>query len=277
MIPNSPPRDWADIRWADVPAADAARWIAVLPLAATEQHGPHLPLETDVLIGEAYLARLAPLLPPGLPVTFLSLQRIGISTEHTDYPGTQTLSTGQALQQWMALGESVARAGVKKLVMVTSHGGNVAAMMLVAQELRARHGMLAVTTGWSRFGAPKGMFSEDELRHGIHGGAVETSIMLAQYPQAVKQEAIADFPSTAAAMEKQFRWLSTQRPAPFAWQAQDLNPLGAVGDARLASAEKGEMLLDHGARTFCELLQDVDKFDVKRLASGPGQQSKKLF
>lgn len=272
-----PPRDWNAITWPEVSAEDAARWIAVLPLAATEQHGPHLPLETDVLIGEAYLARLAQLLPPALPVTFLPVQRIGISTEHTDYPGTQTLPATAALEQWTKLGESVARAGVKKLVMVTSHGGNVAAMMLVAQELRARHGMLAVTTGWSRFGAPKGMFSEDELRHGIHGGAVETSIMLAQYPQAVKQEAIADFPSTAAAMEKQFRWLSTQRPAPFAWQAQDLNPLGAVGDARLASAEKGEMLLDHGARTFCELLQDVDKFDVKRLASGPGQQSKKLF
>lgn len=264
-----PPRDWNAIAWPSVSAGDAARWIAVLPLAATEQHGPHLPLETDVLIGEAFLAGLAPLLPPGLPVTFLSMQRIGISTEHTDYPGTQTLSTGEALQQWMAIGESVARAGVKKLVMVTSHGGNSAAMMLVAQDLRARHGMLVVTTSWSRFGAPEGLFSADELRHGIHGGAVETSIMLARYPQAVKKEAIADFPSTAAAMEKEFRWLSTQRPAPFAWQAQDLNPLGAVGDARLASAEKGEMLLDHGARAFCELLHDVDNFDVKRLATPP--------
>jgi len=266
-----PPRDWNAITWPEVSAEDAARWIAVLPLAATEQHGPHLPLETDVMIGEAYLERLAELLPPTLPVTFLPVQRIGISTEHTDYPGTQTLPAAAALEQWTKLGEGVARAGVKKLVMVTSHGGNAAAMMLVAQELRARHGMLAVTTSWSRFGAPRGMFSEDELRHGIHGGAVETSIMLARHPQAVKQEAIADFPSTAVAMEKQFRWLSTQRPAPFAWQAQDLNPLGAVGDARLASAEKGEMLLDHGARAFCELLHDVDKFDVKRLVSGPGQ------
>ena len=129
--------------------------------------------------------------------------------------------------------------------------------------------MLAVTTSWSRFGAPAGLFSAEELRHGIHGGAVETSIMLARYPQAVRKEAIADFPSSAVAMEKEFRWLSTQRPAPFAWQAQDLNPLGAVGDARAASAEKGERLLEHGARAFCELLQDVDNFDVKRLAAGP--------
>ena len=142
-------------------------------------------------------------------------------------------------------------------------------MMLVAQDLRAQHGMLAVTTSWSRFGVPDGLFSADELRHGIHGGAVETSIMLARYPQHVKKDAIADFPSSAAAMEKEFRWLSTQRPAPFAWQAQDLNPSGAVGDARQATAEKGEKLLDHGARAFCDLLCDVDNFDVKRLAVGP--------
>jgi creatinine amidohydrolase len=264
-----PPRDWNAIAWPEVSAADAAQWIAVLPLAATEQHGPHLPLETDVMIGEAYLAKLTQLLPPSLPVSFLPLQRIGISTEHTDYPGTQTLSTAQALQQWMALGESVAQRGVKKLVMVTSHGGNSAAMMLVAQDLRARHGMLAVTTGWSRFGAPEGLFSAEELRHGIHGGAVETSIMLARYPQAVNKDAIADFPSSAAAMEKEFRWLSTQRPAPFAWQAQDLNRSGAVGDSRQATAEKGERLLDHGARAFCQLLHDVDNFDVSRLSAGP--------
>jgi creatinine amidohydrolase len=269
-----PPRDWNAIPWGQVSADDAARWIAVLPLAATEQHGPHLPLETDVMIGEAYLARVAQLLPPALPVTFLPMQRIGISTEHTDFPGTQTLSTETALKQWMALGESVARAGLKKFVMVTSHGGNSAAMMLVAQDLRAQHGMLAVTTSWSRFGTPEGLFSADELRHGIHGGAVETSIMLARYPQHVRKEAIADFPSAGAAMEKEFRWLSTQRPAPFAWQAQDLNPAGAVGDARMAAAEKGERLLDHGARAFCELLEDVDNFDVKRLAAGPGKQFK---
>jgi creatinine amidohydrolase len=269
IVTMIPPRDWNAIAWPEVAASDAARWIAVLPLAATEQHGPHLPLETDVMIGEAYLAQLKQLLPPDLPVSFLPMQRIGISTEHIDYPGTQTLSTETALKEWMALGESVTRRGLRKLVMVTSHGGNSAAMMLVAQDLRAQHGMLAVTTSWSRFGAPEGLFSTEELRHGIHGGAVETSIMLARYPDHVRKDAIANFPSSAVAMEKEFRWLSAQRPAPFAWQAQDLNPSGAVGDAREASAEKGELLLDHGARAFYELLQDVDNFDVKRLAAGP--------
>ena len=273
MIPSVPPRDWSDIHWPDVLPADAARWIAVLPLAATEQHGPHLPLATDVMIAAAYLARVREILPARVPATFLPVQPVGISTEHTDFPGTQTLPTDVALRGWMALGENVARAGVRKIVIVTSHGGNSAAMMLVAQDLRAQHGMLAVTTSWSRFGAPDGLFSAEELRHGIHGGAVETSIMLARDREHVRIEAITDFRSNALAMEKEFRWLSTQRPAPFAWQAQDLHPSGAVGDATQGSAEKGEQLIEHGARAFCELLADVNNFDVKRLAAGPGKSS----
>jgi creatinine amidohydrolase len=268
---TAPPRNWIDIHWPDINTAAAARWIAVLPLAATEQHGPHLPLETDVMIGEAYLARVRELLPATIPATFLPIQPVGISTEHTDFAGTLTLPTDVALKNWMALGEEVAQRGIRKLVMVTSHCGNSAAMMLVAQDLRAKCQMLAVTTSWFRFGVPDGLFSAEELRHGIHGGAVETSIMLARYPHTIRKEAIADFRPTTIAMEKEFRWLSTQRPAPLAWQVQDLHPSGAVGDATEGSAEKGERLLDHGARAFCELLADVDNFDVKRLAAGPKQ------
>jgi creatinine amidohydrolase len=269
MSSSLPSRDWSGIDWTGVAATDAARWIAVLPLAATEQHGPHLPLETDVMIGEAYLSRVRELLPDTMPVTFLPIQGIGISTEHIDFPGTKTLSTEAALREWLALGEDVARRGVRKLVLVTSHGGNSAGMMLVAQDLRAYHGLLAVTTSWSRFGVPEGLFPEEEVRHGIHGGAVETSIMLAKYSERVRREAITDFPSRALAMEKQFRWLSTQRPAPFAWQAQDLNESGAVGNAMLASAEKGERLIEHGAQRFIELLDDVDKFDVSAFSQKP--------
>jgi len=268
-MPSVPPRDWTAIDWTKVDTGTAARWIAVLPLAATEQHGPHLPLETDVMIAEDYLARVREQLPGAVPATFLPIERIGISTEHIDFEGTQTLSTEAALAKWKSIGESVARAGVKKIVIVTSHGGNAAAMTLVAQDLRAHHGMLAVTTSWSRFGVPDGLFPAGELRHGIHGGAVETSIMLARYKDHVRTDAIADFPSRSVGIEKQYRWLSTERPAPFAWQVQDLHPSGAVGNATLASPEKGEALLEHGARGFIELLVDVDKFDVRDLSRGP--------
>jgi creatinine amidohydrolase len=262
MTAQLPPRDWTAIRWPEIADGAASRWIAVLPLAATEQHGPHLPVGTDVMIGEAYLSRVRELLPAAIPVTFLPLQPVGISTEHIDFPGTLSLPTKAALTTWMALGASVARAGVRKLVMVTSHGGNSAAMSLVAQDLRAQHGILAVTTSWSRFGTPDGLFDADELRHGIHGGAVETSIMLAKYPQHVRKDAIANFTPASIAIENKHHHLSTQRPAPFAWQAQDLHPSGAVGDATKATAAKGEQLLEHGARAFCELLDDVDRFDV---------------
>lgn len=269
MTATLPPRDWTDIRWPDLAGANPAHWIAVLPLAATEQHGPHLPLGTDVLIAQAYLAQVREQLADALPATFLPLQPVGISSEHLDFPGTLTLPPETALRSWMALGESVARAGLKKLVMVTSHGGNVAAMSLVAQELRAHYGMLAVTTSWARLSAPETLFPPEEVEHGIHGGAVETSIMLARYAERVRGEAIADFRAQTVAMKRDFRHLSAQRPAPFAWQVQDLHASGAAGDARLATAEKGERLIEQGARAFCELLADVDKFDMHRLSKGP--------
>jgi creatinine amidohydrolase len=268
---NVPPCDWTAIHWPDIDAAAAARWIAVLPLAATEQHGPHLPLGTDVMIAQAYLARVQELLPAALPATFLPIEPVGISTEHIDFPGTLTLAPQAALKRWTALGEGIARADIRKLVIVTSHGGNSAAMTIVAQELRAHHGLFVVTTSWSRFGAPQGLFAEDELRHGIHGGAVETSIMLARFAAHVRKENIADFRPASIEMEKRYRWLSTQRPAPFAWQAQDLHPSGAVGDATQATAAKGEQLIEHGARAFCELLAEVDNFDVKQLGKGPAK------
>src|SRR6267154_3221260 len=201
MTSSVPSPDWTEIHWPDIAGNEPARWIGVLPLAATEQHGPHLPVGTDVMITQAYLARVRELLSDSIPATFLPLQRVGISTEHIGYPGTLTVPTEVALKTWMALGECVARAGIKKLVMVTSHGGNSAAMSLVAQDLRATYGLLVVTTGWSRFGVPEGLFSAQELRHGTHGGAVETSIMLARFPQLVRNKEIADFRPKGIAME----------------------------------------------------------------------------
>ncbi len=261
MTAIRPPRDWHDIHWPDIGHGDTSRWIAVLPLAAIEQHGPHLPLGTDAMIAQAYLARVRELLPDDCPAVFLPVQAVGISTEHLAFPGTLTLPPEVAIRSWTALGDSIARAGVRKLVMVSSHGGNSAAMSLVAQDLRARLGMLAVTTAWNRFGVPDGMFGAEEIRHGVHGGAVETAIMLAARPDLVRAGEIADFTPRTVAMENDYRRLSAARPAPFAWQAQDLHPSGAAGDATAASADKGRQLIDHGARAFCELLADIDRFD----------------
>src|SRR6202051_961687 len=193
-----PKRNWMDMTWQDVAGAgaDTARWIAVQPLAAVEQHGPHLPLGVDTYIAEAYLARVEKILTEELPVSFLPVQRIGVSAEHLSYPGTLTLAATTAIAAWTELGESLARAGVRKLVLVTSHGGNVAAMEIVARDLRTRLGMLAVTVGWHRFGYPDGAFGAAEERHGIHAGDIETSLMLAARPGTVRMDkAATDKPS----------------------------------------------------------------------------------
>lgn len=257
MTGSGLPHDWLHLRWPQISVGDAGQWVAVLPLAATEQHGPHLPVGTDVMIAQAYLTRVGASLEQDSRVLILPVQPIGISTEHLSFPGTLTLPAEVALKSWTAIGESVARAGIHKLIIVTSHGGNSAAMSIVAQDLRASHRMFVVTTSWSRFGVPDGLFSAQELRHGIHGGAIETSIMLAAWPQHVAADKIADFTPASVAMDRGYKWLNAHRPAPFAWAAEDLNPCGAIGDATQATAEKGHAVLDHGAQAFGELLREV--------------------
>src|SRR5438552_3605387 len=173
--------DWLSLTTEEF---DRAR-IAVLPVAAVEQHGPHLPVGTDTYIAEAYLARVRALLPGDLPVAFLPVQTVGASDEHRAFGGTLTLSPETALRAFMEIGESVHRTGIARLVIINSHGGNIALIDLTARQLRVRLNMLAVHASWGRFGYPDGLFSEAELNHGIHGGDIETSIMLAAYPHLV--------------------------------------------------------------------------------------------
>jgi creatinine amidohydrolase len=247
----------------------AADRIAVLPVAAVEQHGPHLPVGVDTYIAEAYLARVRTLLPKDSPAVFLPVQAVGASDEHKAFRGTLTLSPETALRAFIEIGESVTRAGIRKLVIINSHGGNVALIDLAARQLRVKHNVLAVHTSWGRFGYPDGLFSQAERQHGIHGGDIETSIMLAAYPQLVRRDRVADFKPATYAMERDFTWLRADHPVGFGWMTQDLHASGALGDASLATAEKGEACLDHGARAFVTLLKDVENFDLGKLGAGP--------
>src|ERR1700674_2230600 len=264
-----PKRDFMEMTWPDIASAEVRRWIAVLPVAAVEQHGPHLPLGVDCYIAEAYLARVLPLLPADLPATFLPVQKIGQSDEHRAFPGTLSLSAGTNIAVYAQTGESLHRCGRRKLVIVTSHGGNAAAVELVARDLRVRLGMLVVTCAWRRFGYPPGTFEPMEQRHGVHAGDVETSLVLADRPDTVCMERAAAAVPETVKMAQDFKWLSAFRPVGFGWMTQDLHPTGAVGDAALARADKGARALAHGAKAFVELLQDVDRFDLKRLRDGP--------
>ena len=247
----------------------AADRIAVLPVAAVEQHGPHLPVGVDSYIAEAYLARVRALLPATSNVLFLPVQAVGASDEHRAFRGTLTLSPETALRAFIEIGESVSRAGIRKLVIINSHGGNITIIDLAARQLRVRHGMLVVHASWGRFGYPEDLFGEAERTHGIHGGDVETSIMLAAHPDLVRREKIGNFASATYAMARDYAYLRADDPAGFGWMTQDLHRSGALGDAGAATAEKGEAMLAHGARAFVALLDDVARFDPGSLASGP--------
>jgi creatinine amidohydrolase len=262
-------RSWTEITTNDLRALDITRTIAVLPFAATEQHGPHLPLGTDTMIMDGYVARVIARLPDELPVLFLPVQNCGLSVEHTSFPGTLSFSAKTVIRAWTELCESVGKTGCRKLVLLSSHGGNNAVLETIAHDLRARLSMLVVIASWRRFGAPDGLFSAHELTHGIHGGEVETSLMLAFRPDLVRLEEAEDFPCLSAEMEREFNWLSTNRPAGFGWMAQDLSASGAIGNAARATARKGEACADYGATTFIELLQDIDGFELTRLKEGP--------
>ncbi len=262
-----PRRHWHEMTAPDFRAPGTKAWIAVLPVAAIEQHGPHLPVYTDTCVAEGQVRRVIELAPADLPFTVLPVQAVAKSNEHISSPGTLTLDWETVTKVWLDIGDSVARAGVRKMVIVTSHGGNVPIMDIVARELRIRHEMLVVATGWSRFGQPAGVFPDEEFVYGIHGGDVETSLMLHLRPDLVRMEFAEDFRSTQHAMIEEMAQLRVHGAVQFGWKAQDLNVHGVVGNATRASAEKGRLSLDHAARGFVELLQDMHRFDLARLWS----------
>lgn len=262
-------RLWTEMSALDFRDADMASVIAVLPVAAVEQHGPHLPTGVDAFIMQGYLDRVIERLPDDLDVLFLPTQSIGASQEHTNFPGTLSLPADVAIRAWTAIGESIARAGCRKLVIVNSHGGNSAALQQIALDLRARCNMLAVAVSWGRFGYADELFSEREQAHGIHGGDIETSLMLAFRPELVRMDLADDFRPSSLGMEREFTWLRAIKPVGFGWMAEDLSTSGAMGDAAAADADKGDTAADYGATAFIELLRDVEAFDLSLLGRAP--------
>lgn len=265
-----PSRLWTELTTADLARADMPTQIAVLPVAAVEQHGPHLPLGTDALIMEGYLERVLSILPTEVPAIFLPIQSIGCSLEHGDFHGTLSLSSQTTLAAWTEIAECVLKTGCRKLVIVNSHGGNSSLVDILARELRARHRCLVVLASWQRFGYPAGLFSAEETTHGIHGGEIETSLMLAFRPDLVRMDEARDFVPASVAMERDFAWLRPSgRPTGFGWMAQDLSADGPAGNAAAAEAAKGEACAAHGADAFVALLRDVEAFDLAALEGGP--------
>ncbi|MEJ6021001.1 creatininase family protein [Ramlibacter sp. PS4R-6] len=260
------PRAWADLKTTDFPRLDATRTVAVLPLGATEQHGPHLPLDVDRAIAEGIVAAALPQVPADVPVLVLPAQAVGYSPEHAAFEGTLTLPYEAVLASWIALGEGVARAGVKKLLLFNAHGGQSSLMDIAARELRGR-GLITYRCDWWNLPlgeAVTGLFSADEHRFGVHGGEIETSLMLALAPQSVDMAQAQDFASTSRDRARQFPVMG--QSAKLGWHVQDYNPHGAAGNAKAATAEKGRALLDAASRQLALLLQEISQLPLATLA-----------
>lgn len=259
------PAFWSTLSTADFAHLDRQRVVAVLPVAAVEQHGPHLPLAVDTTLADGIVARALQALPAGFPALVLPTQAVGFSPEHTAFAGTLSLKADTLMRLWTELGECVAASGVQRLVLFNTHGGQVGALDLVARDLRARLGMLVYSVSW--FNLPlldeqgqdiQAQFSADEHRFGIHAGDIETSMMLALAPEQVRMAMAADFASTSQGRARDFGILGNGRSAKLAWMMQDYNEQGAVGNAAAATADKGRALVDAAGRSLAALLQEID-------------------
>ena len=245
---------------------EADRLVAILPLGATEQHGPHLPPETDWIIAEAMATRAAEQAVARTRV--MPVERIGYSPEHLSWPETRSLPYAEAIERWVGIGVGLASEGIRRLVLLNAHGGNAPLMTIAATELRVRHGMLAVATSWTRHGDPASVVGREEKEFGIHGGLVETAVMLALRPDLVRMGEARRWESLQGNHARERQYLRAYGPHAHGWAMEDLNPEGVVGDARRATRELGYHLIDQAVAGLAALVEETAAFDPPWFGSG---------
>ena len=271
-----PSHFWSDLttrHFAQLAASqNIAQAVAVLPVAATEQHGPHLPVSVDTTLVNGVVDASLPHLPADLPILFLPTQQIGKSNEHVRFPGTLTLSAQTTINLWMDIGRSVARSGIKKLVLLNSHGGQASIMDIVARDLRTEHDVIVYSTNWYNLplgDAVMGLFPAEEHRFGIHAGDMETSMMLALREKFVDMKFAQNFRSTSQDRAAKYPILGNGTSAKLGWQMQDYNAMGAAGNAAAASAAKGHALINAAGLQLANLLKEVSDLSLLTLKSSP--------
>ena len=259
-------RWWQTLTTVDAGAIELSDPVVVLPVAAIEQHGPHLPLSTDLEIGLGLLSQAFGRLPDDFPAWALPPQAIGCSREHARFPGTLSLEPEQLSALIEGTGEALARTGVRRLVLSNSHGGNRRALETAGLRLRDELGMLVVHASWFRFPRPDDVdLPEEEWLHGIHGGAVETAMMMHLRPDLVRTSQAARARSLGEELGQTLRRVSPEGAASFSWLAGDLHPDGAVGDATLADADLGARFVSHYGAVLAEVIEDARAFPLDRL------------
>ncbi len=248
---------WQQLTSHQLSDIDPESTIALFPVAAVEQHGPHLPLGTDALIGQGIIEAL-PVDASDVPrVLVLPLLAVGHSLEHQSFSGTLSLEAETLISVWVDVGRSVARAGVRKLVIFNSHGGQTRLVDIVALRLRAELRMLVVRCSYFALGTPPGLFADDELANGFHGGEVETSLMLHLHPSLVRREHLRDFQGLPEQMSRRNEVLGVESPVGIGWMSQDLHPAGVCGNAARADAERGARLVHYLAGKLKTLIEEL--------------------
>ncbi|MDN5249526.1 MAG: creatininase family protein [Alphaproteobacteria bacterium] len=240
--------------------------IAILPLGAFEQHANHLPLETDSIIVEGLINTLKQLIDTNNKILFLPVETIGYSPEHLFDERSKSLTYVEAIEKFFnAAAYCVKNHNIKKIIILNAHGGNSAIMNIVATELRYKLKILCVCTSWSRFKLPAGLITENERALDIHGGFIETSLMLHFAPNLVNMEKAENFNNKQQDFIKKFKYLRAYGTHYFGWLTPDLNSKGACGNAAKAKAKAGAIIANHICTELIELINDVNNFDLNDL------------
>jgi creatinine amidohydrolase len=250
-------RNFAYLNWKQVDALTREKTLVVLPTAAIEQHGHHLPLATDTLINNLLLGRALQKLPAELPVYALPPVHYGKSNEHLGFPGTLSLSATTFMAVVRDLGASLASAGFRKLVLYNTHGGNTSLIDVLARDFRAEFGLRMFALHGSG-GISFTSLSAQEKAYGFHAGEVETAFLLAAAPELVDRNAYTV--NYIADVSKPELLLPENAAATFAWLTRDIASSGVMGDPRPATAENGERWIAEAATRLADALQAMANY-----------------